>query len=149
MTSEFNIAVHALVYLHHNGGMCSSEGLAESICTNPARIRKIMAKLKKSGIVDTKEGIEGGYHYVDNPCELSLSKVAEALSFEFVSNSWKSGNKSDSCIIASEMGGVMDKLYSNLNDACYEKLKDITVCRVEKYIFRENTICHKEDEENN
>ena len=48
MTSEFSIAVHALVFLNHKGTVYSSEGLAENICTNAARIRKIMVKLKKS-----------------------------------------------------------------------------------------------------
>ena len=46
MTSEFGIAVHAMVFLHHKGDMVSSEVLAENICTNPARVRKVMAQLK-------------------------------------------------------------------------------------------------------
>ena len=37
MTSEFGIAVHAMVFLHHKGDMVSSEVLAENICTNPAQ----------------------------------------------------------------------------------------------------------------
>ena len=45
MTSEFGIAVHAMVFLHHKGDMVSSEVLAEPICTNPARVRKVMAQL--------------------------------------------------------------------------------------------------------
>ena len=48
MTSEFGIAVHAMVFLHHKGDMVSSEVLAENICTNPARVRKVMAQLKRA-----------------------------------------------------------------------------------------------------
>ena len=62
MTSEFAIAVHALVYLHHKNAVLSSEELAENICTNSARVRKVMAKLKKKDLIGTKEGIKGGYH---------------------------------------------------------------------------------------
>ncbi len=51
MTSEFTIAVHALVYLNHKAQLLSSEALAKNICTNPARVRKIMTKLKKAGFV--------------------------------------------------------------------------------------------------
>lgn len=61
MTSEFGMAVHALTFLNHKGEIVSSEALAKNICTNPARVRKVMAKLKKAGLVDTKEGLEGGY----------------------------------------------------------------------------------------
>ena len=59
MNSEFSVAVHTLVFLNHMGTTLSSEELAKNVCTNPARIRKIMAKLKKAGLVDTKEGIDG------------------------------------------------------------------------------------------
>ena len=134
MTSEFTIAVHALVFLHHNGGTCSSDALAHSICTNPARVRKIMSKLKNAGIIDTKEGNEGGYQYVDNPCELSLYKVAVTLGFNFVSCSWKSGNKDDKCVIASGMADVMDNIYSELNNVCLEELKGITICELDRII---------------
>ena len=61
MTSEFSIAAHALVYLYHKDTTLSSEQLAENICTNPARVRKVMAQLKRAGLVATKEGIDGGY----------------------------------------------------------------------------------------
>ena len=47
MTSEFAIGVHALVYLGHKKEIISSEALSDNICANPARIRKVMAKLKK------------------------------------------------------------------------------------------------------
>ena len=56
MTSEFTIAVHALVFLSHKGTYYSSEGLADNVCTNAARIRKVMAKLKKADLIKTKEG---------------------------------------------------------------------------------------------
>ena len=61
MTSEFAIAVHALVFLEHKGIVISSEELAKNVCTNPARIRKVMAKLKRADLIRTKEGTEGGY----------------------------------------------------------------------------------------
>ena len=140
MTSEFTIAVHALVFLHHNGGTCSSESLAQSISTNPARIRKIMAKLKNARIVDTKEGNEGGYQYVDNPCELSLYKVALALGFEFVSCGWKSGSKADECPIASGMADIMDNIYSGLNRVCLEELKGVTICELDRDISNNSKI---------
>ena len=60
MTGEYAVAVHALVYLYHRGTTVSSEVLAKNICTNPARVRKVMAKLKRGGLVTTREGSEGG-----------------------------------------------------------------------------------------
>ena len=34
MTSDYCVAVHALVYLNHKAKVLSSEELAENICTN-------------------------------------------------------------------------------------------------------------------
>ena len=59
--SSFNLAVHALVCLSHSGRSLSSEALAENICTNPTRVRRVQAVLKKAGIVETREGLDGGY----------------------------------------------------------------------------------------
>ena len=56
MDGSFNLAVHALVCLSHSGRSLSSEALAENICTNPARVRRVMAGLKRAGMVETREG---------------------------------------------------------------------------------------------
>ena len=79
MTSEFTVAIHGLVYLHHRGETASSEVLAQNICTNPARVRKVMAKLKKAGLVDTKEGAVGGYQSARAPETVTLCEIAEFL----------------------------------------------------------------------
>ena len=61
MDSSFNLAVHALVCLSHSERSLSSEALAENICTNPTRVRRVQAVLKKAGIVEAREGLDGGY----------------------------------------------------------------------------------------
>ena len=45
--SSFNLAVHALVCLSHSGRSLSSEALSENICTNPTRVRRVQAVLKR------------------------------------------------------------------------------------------------------
>ena len=67
MDSSFNLAVHALVCLSHSGRSLSSEALAENICTNPTRVRRVMAGLKKAGMVETREGLDGGYRLTADP----------------------------------------------------------------------------------
>ena len=56
MKSDFSVAVHALVYLSVKGCTLSSDALADNICTNAARVRKVMARLKKAGLVGAREG---------------------------------------------------------------------------------------------
>ena len=135
MTSEFAIAVHALVYLNHRDEILSSETLAENICTNPARVRKIMAKLKKSGLVGTKEGLNGGYSMTKKADEINLKQICDALQTELVKAGWKSGNKDLPCMIACGMSAVMDELYLDLDEKCKNYLESITVLGIEKRIF--------------
>ena len=76
MDSSFNLAVHALVCLSHSGRSLSSEALAENICTNPTRVRRVLAGLKKAGMVETREGLDGGYRLTADPASLTLRQVA-------------------------------------------------------------------------
>ena len=54
MTSEFAIAVHALVFLDRSNATIASEELADNVCTNPVCIRRVMGKLKKAGLIETR-----------------------------------------------------------------------------------------------
>lgn len=135
MNSDFCVAVHGLVYLKHKGCTVSSEELAENICTNPARVRKVMAKLKKVSLVQTKEGKVGGYTSVEQADGITLYRIAGALDIHFVEASWRSGDSDMNCMIASGMEDVMDEIYLSLNDMCLDKLKSITIGEIERKLI--------------
>ncbi len=136
MTSEFAIGVHALVFLNHKNTVVSSEMVAENVCTNPTRVRKVLARLKKAGFVETKEGIDGGYHFCADAEKVNLCMIADALEVSFVSASWKSGNIEMDCLIASGMAGILDDMYRNLDRKCREELKHVTIADLDSKIFK-------------
>ena len=132
MNGLFCVAVHALIYLDKRGCMLSSEELAANICTNPARVRKVMAKLKKAGLVATKAGNEGGYHPLLAPGELTLDRIAAALEVRFVEPAWHSGGEVDcGCLVASGMAGVMDGLFDDLDRRCRARLAQLSLADLE------------------
>ena len=135
MDSSFNLAVHALVCLSHSGRSLSSEALAENICTNSTRVRRVMAGLKKAGMVETREGSGGGYRLCADPAALSLRQVAEAVNARFVDCAWRSGDIDRECAICSGMAGVMDALYRQMNEQCAAYLAQITVADIEAQLF--------------
>ncbi len=135
MDGSFNLAVHALVCLSHSGRSLSSEALAENICTNPVRVRRVMAGLKRAGMVETREGQDGGYRLCAEPARLSLRQVAEAVEAHFVDCAWRSGDIDRECAICSGMAGVMDALYRQLNEKCAAYLERITIADIEKQLF--------------
>lgn len=135
MDSTFSLAVHTLVYLNHKDCTLSSEALAENICTNPARVRKVMAQLKKAGFVETKEGTAGGYRFSCDADTLSLSQVAEVLDIRFVDAAWRSGDTDMECLVASGMADIMDSIYAALDEQCKETLRKITIADIDRMIF--------------
>lgn len=135
MSSEFIVAVHGLVFLHHKGETLCSDKLAENICTNPVTVRRVMSTLGKAGIIDTKIGrTDGGYSF-NKAKQVTLGGVADALNVSFVKVGWHSGDPDINCRVASGMAGYMDGLYKELDEVCKKRLSQITIADVEKQLF--------------
>lgn len=135
MNGLFCVAVHALIYLDKRGCMLSSEELAANICTNPARVRKVMAKLKKAGLVSTRAGSDGGYQLTADPASLTLDAVADALAVRVVEPAWHSGGAADcDCMVASGMAEVMDQLFDDLNERCRARLSQLRLTDLEEQL---------------
>ena len=132
MNSDFSLALHALVFLHRRGGVQTSETLAQNICTNPVRVRRVLARLKKAGWVQTREGSVGGYRLAADPARLTLADVADALGVRFVDARWHSGRDDVPCMIAAGMAGVMDGLLAELDAACRARLAAVTLADLER-----------------
>lgn len=80
LSSRFAIAIHALCVLaRHRDREVSSSLIASSINTNPVVARRILASLKAAGLVQTREGAEGGYRLTRCPSEVTLDRVFAAV----------------------------------------------------------------------
>jgi Rrf2 family protein len=130
MTGEFAIAVHALIYLDKCAKPRGSEALAQNVCTNPARVRKVMAQLRRAGLVQSRAGAEGGYRFDLRPQDVTLLQIAEALNAAPISGGWRSGDPAMPCMIASGMARAMDRVYEELNRVCLDRLAHITLTDV-------------------
>ena len=128
MNSDFIVAVHALVYLNHKADIVSSEALAKNICTNAARVRKVMAPLKRAGNV-------GGYRFAGDASAVDLHMVADALNIRFVQSGWHSGDMDMKCLVASGMAGIMDDIFLDLDERCRERLAQISIADIDDRIF--------------
>ena len=112
MKSDFSVAVHALVYLSVKGCTLSSDALADNICTNAARVRKVMARLKKAGLVGAREGSEGGFCPQVPPAELTLDRVAAAVDPDFVESGWHSGAADRRRLAGVTIADIEDRLFA-------------------------------------
>jgi len=141
LNGDFVLAVHALVYLNHINDTVSSDTLAANICTNPGRVRRVMARLKKAALIETKEGrTNGGYRFTGKADTVTLKMVADALNAKFVTTSWLSGNEELPCKVASGMAGYMTVLYEHLDHSCKEYLQSITINDIDRDILQNKSL---------
>lgn len=138
MKAEFSVAVHGLVYLWHKNEIISSEQLANNICTNPARVRKVMSKLRQAELVMSKEGKGSGYHCIPEGDKINLCQILDALDERIVDSTWKSGDTDMDCLIASGMAAILDGIYVELNSDCRRKLEEKTIGDINEIIFGKN-----------
>ncbi|MCI3927224.1 Rrf2 family transcriptional regulator [Paenibacillus sp. TRM 82003] len=114
MNSEFTIAVHSLVFLaYKTDRMATSEAIACNVSTHPARVRKVMGCLRKSGFVSTKEGLGGGYWFQRDPEEVTLAEVYRAMCPGSLKPTWSTGNPEEKCMVSGNMQCVMDRIFSD------------------------------------
>lgn len=136
MTSEFTIAVHALVYLFHTGKLISSQELADNICTNPARVRKVMSKLHKAGLIESCTGKGSGYRALSDCKDLTLDRILSAIHEEPLVLNWHSGDMDKDCMVSSGMWDIMENIYTNLNDDCKARLSLISIGEINNELLR-------------
>lgn len=135
MTAEFIVAVHALVYLNHKQSYQSSEDIAENVCTNPARIRKILTKLKNAGLVTTRLRAAGGYAFARKADEVTLRDVFQATNETLIGIRWRSGDDCAACPISRNMEPIIDRIFNRLDDAGQNILQTITIADLDGEIF--------------
>jgi len=140
MTSEFVIAVHAMVLLAHRASRQTSAQLAANICTNPVRVRRVMAKLVHGGLATAADGTKGGYGLARPPGTITVDQVARATATAYVGTDWRSGDHDMACVVASGMGGVVDGLIGRMNQACSTEMEKTTIADIERQLVQRRKI---------
>jgi Rrf2 family protein len=80
MGSSFSVCVHILTLLAHmRDHYVSSEFIAGSINMNPAMVRKEVSKLRKNGLVESKEGKYGGVRLNRSPLRITMKEIMDAV----------------------------------------------------------------------
>ena len=75
----FAVAVRALAMLAANEGTCPSAAIAGTVNTHAVFLRRVLAQLARAGIVEAREGRDGGYRLIRAAGDISLGDVYEAV----------------------------------------------------------------------
>jgi Rrf2 family protein len=78
----FAIAVQSLVFLSRSGETYPSSTLAGQVGAHAVFLRRLLALLGRAGLIEAREGREGGYRLAQAPEHMTLSAVYRALQQE-------------------------------------------------------------------
>ncbi len=101
--------------------------MGESVGTNASYIRKILALLKKAGIVDGHRGISG-YSLLIAPDQLTLLRIYRAVTEEEQTHILDiHQNPSDLCMVGRHIRPVLTELFAQVEDSFARSLASQTL----------------------
>ena len=80
VNSRLTVALHVLCLLAHQPARpLTSAYIAGSVNTNPVVIRRILAVLRRAGLVTSRPGVAGGWELAAKPAAITLAHVYRLL----------------------------------------------------------------------
>ena len=127
MDTKFSVAVHVLILVSESPTPINSDQMAMSIGTNASYVRKILALLKKAGIVDGHRGISG-YTLMITPEQLTLLQIDQAVMEQPKPHLLDiHQNSSDRCVVGRYIRPVLSGMFSGVEDAFANALGEKTL----------------------
>ena len=127
MDTKFSVAVHVLILVSESPHPMTSDQMAGSVGTNASYIRKILALLKKAGIVDGHRGISG-YSLLIAPDQLTLLRIYRAVMEEEQTHILDiHQNPSDLCMVGRHIRPVLTELFAQVEDSFARSLASQTL----------------------
>jgi len=80
--ARFGVAVRALVWMAQTGGVIPSAAIAGRLKSHATFLRRVMIPLVQAGIVEAREGRDGGYFLRRSAEQITLAEVYLAVKAE-------------------------------------------------------------------
>jgi Rrf2 family protein len=78
--TQFSLAVHVLTLLgSQSPALVSSDFLSASANTSPEHVRRVLAPLRRAGLVRSRPGPSGGWQLAEAGCETTLGDIWRAV----------------------------------------------------------------------
>ena len=127
MDTKYSVAVHVLILISESPPPVNSDQMAMSVGTNASYVRKILALLKKAGIVDGHRGISGCTLLIP-PEQLTLLQIYQAVMEAPKPHLLDiHQNPSDRCIVGRHIRPVLSGMFAGVEDAFARALAEKTL----------------------
>lgn len=126
MDNRFSCAIHTLILIAKASEPMDSAEIAQSVGTNASYIRKILAALKKAGLIASQQG-KKGFVLLKDPKTLSLSELLNALYPAGITLFPAHKNPNPLCPVGRHIKPVLNGLNEKLQEKVFEEFKETTL----------------------
>ena len=133
MDTKFSVALHILIFISETDKIVSSELLANSVNTNSSHIRKIIALLKKGGLIESQQG-KTGMALAKSTKDITLADVYQIVyPNKHLVNINEGANKE--CPVGNNIENLLQPVFNEAQDAFYNKLASKTLEQLIKELY--------------
>ncbi|MEL6714835.1 MAG: Rrf2 family transcriptional regulator [Planctomycetota bacterium] len=133
MNQNFPIALHVVGFLAARAGEpLTSDTLAATYGTSPVVLRRVLRQLQDAGLITTRRGVGGGSLLAQDPAEIPLRAVYEAVvdDTELLPRAAGGGHGR----IAQTLWGFLDELCGEAERALLARLESVTVAEMDREV---------------
>jgi Rrf2 family protein len=124
---RFPISMHILTLMASaEGELLSSDYIAGSININPVLVRKEISNLRNHGLIESKEGKNGGATLARPAEAIRLSEVYHAVQQASLLGNSKNTPNPD-CLVGKQIRQHLDQLYLDIEGALLHKLEKMSL----------------------
>ena len=131
--SRFAIAIHTLTALANRqlegGALLTSQEIAASVNTNPVVIRVLIRSLKAAGLIDAKEGKDGGMWLKRSMGEILLGDVYRAVETSGAL-AYNKRPENPTCAVSRGMKKALNPIFTEVDEAIFNTLQKQTLKEV-------------------
>ena len=131
MNSQLPMALHIMGFLAFCGGdALTSEVMAEAYGTSPVVLRRVLAKLRRAGLVQTQRGVGGGSVLARDAGKVTLREVYEAITED--TKLMPPYSKRGCGPVAPLLAGYVNELFTEAEQALLARLEAVTVAEMDR-----------------
>jgi Rrf2 family protein len=125
--TEFSSAIHVLLsLLDRRGDWLNSNELAESVGSHPVMIRRLVSKLVKAGLIESRTGRDGGVRLKKDPKRISAYDILHAVDGGELVKLHQSPAKKE-CPVSCQIAQIMEKVKATAETAVNEAFMKLSL----------------------
>jgi DNA-binding IscR family transcriptional regulator len=146
--SKLSGVLHVLLHMAEADGPVTSDTMAKVMHTNPVVIRRILAGLRKQGLVKSEKGHGGGWQLSCDFNTVTLRDIYIALGAPTM---LAIGNRTESpgCLVEQAVNTVMNQAFHDAEALLLARFSEVTLAELSQQLhhrLQDRTFCRGHDE---